>query len=243
MRTRCFLMRFWCVLLFCGIGCRLLSLPLLGVVSEDEVREALGRLSGGALADWSYQADYMGEEESRRLQFGVGQPGQREVRLISVERRAPDAEELSEFEEAQQKNKSGDGDDFALGDLITEGSLKYVREDADVSHFRFTPRFSIEGDPEPQEALLGELVFDRTGGYVRELEVRSEGVFKPRFGVKLSKLRFGFRFQLLADGTPAPETMITEIKGRAFLVANFDESMEVRYHTYKKETSGDPLGE
>lgn len=243
MRMRYFAIRFWCVLLVFGSGCCCLSLSVFGVVSEGEVREALERLSGGSLAAWSYQADYVGEEAARRLQFGVGQPGQRQVRLISVEGREPEAEELSEFEEAQQKNKSGGEDDFALGDLITEGSLEYAREDAEGLHFRFTPRFAIEGDPEPQEALVGELIFDRAAGYVRELEVRSEGVFKPRFGVKLSKLRFGFRFQLLADGTPAPETMITEIKGRAFLVANFDESMEVRYHTYKKETSGDFPGE
>ena len=211
----------------------------IGQAQSSEVLAALARIDQGSLAAWSFSADFLQEDSSRTVHFGPGKPAERQVRLVSVDGREPSAEELEDFSENRQEQESEDNSDFGIRDLIDEASLEFTHEDAEGAHFRFVPRFAIEGQPEPQKDLVGELVLDREDGFIRSLEVRSEGVFKPKFGIKLTKLRFGFRFQVLDDGTPAPEYVITEIKGRAYLLANFDEKVEIHYHSFGLQQPSD----
>lgn len=217
-----------------------------------DILAALDRLDATDLSAYSFLAERTREGSTQTLRYAAGPRGERDVTLLAVDGREPTAEEREAVAEEQRKmrearaeqekerKKEGRSEEHEeengsnLREMITPGTLEFVRDDAEGAHFRFVPRFAIEGEPEPQKDLRGKLIYDRAIQSVRSLEIRNEGVFKPRFGVKLTELHLLFQFAPLADGILAPSTISTTIKGKAFLLAGFDQSEKTVFHDYQR---------
>ncbi len=75
----------------------------------------------------------------------------------------------------------------------------------------------------------GDDRIDRVNGHLEYIELRNHETIRPGFGVKLSKLITRLTFgPAVKDGPIVPISAQVEVKGRAFLVASFDEQEIVR---------------
>ena len=162
--------------------------------------------------------------------------------LLTVDGRAPTAEEAAEWledkeakrhedeEESGQAPDNGNDadDDTGVGMMIAPGTLELIEENEQHWLLSFTPRGEDEEENEFMQAMQGTLRISKPGGHLESLDIANDKPVKPKIGVKIrdfkTQLTFGEAFE---NGLIVPLSFHFRIKGRAYLAVGFDE-MESR---------------
>lgn len=173
-------------------------------VSPETVMLAVRALQASDLSGWTFETVETSPKQTRVLHHGPGRPGERPVRLVSIDNRPPTSEEGTAFADEQASEREArakaeaekDGEESSgameLEGMITPGSLQFVGQEGDLARFAFVPQIALDGPAEAQEALVGTLLYDTRREFLVGLEVRNDGVFRPKFGSRSRSCGFTF---------------------------------------------------
>ncbi|MEM8817779.1 MAG: hypothetical protein AAGE85_18345 [Pseudomonadota bacterium] len=168
--------------------------------------------------------------------------------LLSVDGRAPTAEETETFleDKADDEDNSGDGthedsgeqsgedSDEGVGEMITAGSLELVEEDSEHWLFAFTPKGEDEEETRFLEQMHGTLRISKPDGHLEALDIVNEKPVKPKTGVKIRDFKTSLEFGRAFDGgLIVPLSFHFRIKGRAYLAVGFDEMETVEFSDFE----------
>ena len=210
---------------------------------DELVQSAFDAIHSDYYEDWAFtetsledDIEFVARFDPRRL------PGER-WQLLSVDARAPDAEEIASFldekeERRREREKNGDDEDNNSGSMINFDTLVLIEETNDYWLFRFVPNEDEEQDKDFMKHVTGHLRISKAGPYVEYLDLRNEKPIKPATGVKIRKFEIHISFGPAVDAGPiVVQGFDMSIEGRAMLVIKFDEHERIRYSDW--EFAGD----
>ena len=153
--------------------------------------------------------------------------------LVQKDGRAPTPTELKEYAENRSLRSRG-GTAPQLVDQLDFASLETLGDDA-AGHARFRTRLR-PGESRDHTALhlRATLVVSQATRTIASIELASVDAFSPTIGVKIADLKTLMTYSLPAGDTPSlPQTVSTEVHGRAFFFKSLDAEMTVTYSHYE----------
>ncbi len=203
----------------------LVSAPVFGQEAEDYsalVQEAVDAIESRFEKQWAFKQTRI--EEGR---VWVGQYDPRKARgerwsLLSVDGREPTELEVEQYRD-DQREPSSSGENLEA--TVNPDTVTYIGETDEHWLFAFVPE---DDDEAFFEHIQSSLKIDKNGRYLSELELRSDKPFKPAFGVKMKEFFTRLTFApATADGPVVLQSVDAKVRGRAFLVVNFDETTTI----------------
>ena len=80
--------------------------------------------------------------------------------------------------------------------------------------------------------LLGSLVIDKTGLFVKSLELTNTEPFSPAIGVKINKMRVQMKFALDQQGRFALRELRQSVDGRLFGIKRLTQASTITYSEF-----------
>lgn len=162
--------------------------------------------------------------------------------LITIDDREPTADEIDDYlsdktNDSESQDSEEDSDETSQDDDISQtvrpDSLTLLEETETYWLFSFTPAAEDDDDEGVLENLDGTLKIIKDGNYIEYLNMQATKPFKPRFGVKIKEFLTRLSFGPAADGGPiVPLSIEVNLKIRAFVLANVNESITTTYSDY-----------
>ncbi len=202
---------------------------------ESIVRQAFAANERSSADDWAVTRTHTAEGVTRVSRFDPRRAPGGQWSLISVDGVPATAEQIDEYRQDAAESDAADTEDESFGsDYVTPGSLRLLEESETKYRFSFLPSYDEDSeDAELMQDVSGVLSIDKNAHYVEFIELVSSKSFKPERGVKISTFRMLMRFSLHpTNGQVLLEMMRVHVKGRAFLIFDFDEVEETVYSDY-----------
>ena len=214
------------------------SVSLYGVGSED-VLSAIREFEQTSLDDWSYEFEETKEKKTHRGIYFPVINGQGKITLYTIDGREPTEQEREKFERkhSPREPSNGKNNERIATMMITPGSLIFETSENGLSTFGFIPQLSFNGPPKPVKAMVGSLVYDESGKFMRHIEIHSTKPFKAQRGIKIKHMKLRLEFDRLPDGTLVPLSNYMQVSAKAFFVVNFTEEETTYFKNYLKKES------
>ena len=202
--------------------CCLLLASTAAVASEnyDELfEEALQSVDFEFARNWAYTETSVDDEHVWVGRFDPRRPAGERWELISVDKRAPTADEIEEY--IDDRDDFPDEDDNEVVEMVEPDSVKLVEETDQY----WLLGFNLDEDEKAiTENVDATIRINKPGRYLEYIDVHNRAVMKPAFGVKLTKLITRLTFGPAIEAGPiVPLSTQVEVSGRAFLFISFDE--------------------
>lgn len=215
----------------------LLTAPIYAADNVSILEKALLNISSDFHKDWAFTLSEMEDEVSIVGRYDPRLPAGSRWRLLSVDGRDPDAEEIADYQDEREDEFDGEHEDSSVMDIIDVQSLELIEATDDYWMFSFTPNVGDGEDDVAQkimEKVTGTAKVIRDGHYLEYLDMRSVKPVRPAFSVKISRFLTHIAFGPAGDSGPiVPLSIDVEVKGRAALVINIDERESTRYSDYE----------
>lgn len=202
------------------------------------LQEAIAAIDEDYRDHWAFTETAIDSEATVIGRFDPRRGGEDRWQLISVDGRAPTADEAETFRIDKAGEMAADGpadEDEAeaeVGEMVRPDTLSLIEETADYWLFSFVPE--NDDDEDFLEMMQGTLRIAKDGRYLEHINIESSGPFKPAFGVKvhrfLTRLTFG---PAVAGGPIVPRSVAFNVKVRAYLLMNVDESGSVTWSDFE----------
>lgn len=212
------------------------------VVGSQEHQEIVGRALAALYEDykrsWSFTETSTAKGETKVATYDPRKSGSKRWTLVSVDGRPPTDKDRKTFRAQKLKQEQEvNRRDKAIGPRATvrirPGTLK-LRQKTDTHWiFDFIP--AQEGDDDRiMRYVTGTMKIVKDGHYVESVVLRNDASITPLIGVKISTILVVQKFAPAKPAGPiVPISVDVQIKGRAFLVAGFNESEFVRFTEYR----------
>ncbi len=215
-------------------ACAALLLPLLAWALPEELDAAFSGMPEVDTAHWVFTEIV---DDGERIVEQRHDPREAGVwRLLSVDGRAPNAEELDEFSERIEKRLQRDGDEPGDNDfrkLADDDSWQLVAAGDGLAHYTFQPRAGDDDLGRFARHLTGELTLDRTSGTVRSFAIRSRKPFRVRLVASIQLIETVITMQAIGHDAYFPDTIETTVRGKAFGLKRIDEAVTIRYRDFE----------
>jgi hypothetical protein len=224
---------------------RLLLILLLAAspASADDDYQALAEKAIEAISQdfgryWAFTETRLEEDVLWIGRYDPRRPEDERWQLISVDGREPNDDEIEEYLDDQDEPE--DSGDNKVEAMVQADTLKLVEETAEHWLFEFVP----DGDDDNFLAHVNATmkIVKADEPYVTYVDLRSNKAFKPAMGVKLKEFLTRLTFAPVdADGPVVPHSVDVKVRGRAFLVISFDETVSIRYSDYEYVNDDSPV--
>lgn len=195
-------------------------------------------------ADWAFTETESESDGDFVGRFDPRMPEDQHWTLLSIDGRAPTAEESRQYAE-RKRGEPGDDDhedDGEIDAMVEPGSLQLVEETSEYWLLRFVPTDDGEDDEMGREVLKrmdGTAKIVKHGHYLEYIDIRNTKPIRPKVGVKMKKFVMRISFGPAVEGGPiVMKSVDVAIKLSAFLVVRVDETQSVRLSDF--EYAGDP---
>ena len=199
----------------------LLAAPLSAWADDDHRRifeKAVEAIDFNFERSWAYTETQITSEFVRVGRYDPRKELGDRWQLLTIDGREPTAEEIEDYRRDQAHDHSDDNDE-RVDRMVEAETLQLVEETDDYWLLGFTP-----SEQEIMESVDATLRINKSTGHLEYVDLRNHEAIRPAFGVKISKLITHLTFgPAVEDGPIVPLGAQVEVKGRAFLVASFDE--------------------
>ena len=226
-----------------------LCIPILALCETSPPDDYVALLKTAAKSmDNDYQETWaftetVDDSESRTVgRYDPSYPKGERWTLIAINDHEPTADETDDYlsdksngHESQDSNEDSDesGKDDDVSQTVRPESLTLLEETGTYWLFSFIPA-TEDDDEDILENLDGTLKIIKDGNYIEYLHMEATKPFKPRFGVKIKEFLTRLSFGPAADGGPVvPLSIEVNLKLRAFVLANVNESITTTYSDYE----------
>jgi len=191
--------------------------------------------------EWAFTETRLQDDLLWVARFDPRNPEDERWTLISVDGRAPSADERSDF--AHDKADHDSSDSSQRVDIVGMDSLELVEETDERWIFRFTPE---DDGVEFMQSVDAVLNIVKDGHWLESIDIRNHSEIKPGFGTRISTFLVQMQFGPATDDGPiVPLAMKVKVSGRMLLFIGFDESEIVSYKDFEyagAETSAPDAG-
>jgi len=199
------------------------------------VDDAIAALDSDLARKWSYVESATANERTTVGQFDPRRPDGDQWLLLTINGQAPTDAEINTYRESKQKDNdessTDDGND--IRSLVARGSVEFVEETDDYWLFSFIPTDEDE-DMKILKHVDASLRIVKDGRYIDLIDMHNSKPIKPAFGVKIMEFLMRLSFAPASlDGPVVPQTVDVRVRGRAFLLASFDEAESLAYSDYE----------
>jgi hypothetical protein len=218
-----------------------LALLLAAPVAADDhvaiLEQAFANISNDYHQDWAFTVSDTEDSVTTVGRYDPRLPKGSRWQLLTVDGRAPDAEEIADYQDDLEDEFDDDKDAGNVMEIIDVETLELIEETDEYWLFSFTPDVS-DGEDDVANKIMqkirGTAKVIRDGNYLAYIDMRSEKPVRPMFSVKISRFLTHVVFGPAGDSGPiVPLSIDVEVKGRAALVVKIDERESTRYSDYE----------
>ena len=212
------------------------TVPVVAGDHTQIVKEALSNTSNDYHQEWAFT--HSATEEGIQIvgRYDPRLPDDERWQLITVDGRAPTAEEIADYRHDQVDEFYEHHDDHD-NEIVNFETLSLAEETDDYWLFRFTPDVGNDDEGTARKFMrhvVGTIKIIRNGNYVQYIELRNERPIRPAFSIKISRFLTHLTFGPAGgDGPIVPLSIDVEVKGRAILFVTFDEMESIRFTDYE----------
>jgi hypothetical protein len=194
--------------------------------------------------DWAFTVTSSGKEGERVGRFDPRQLEGERWALLTIDGRAPTADEFAEYARNSGGHHFGDdddddgdnGDDNAI-DMVQPGTLRLVEETDAYWLLSFVPTDDDDEDDVGRkvlESMQGTVKIVKDGEYLAYIDIHNEKPIRPKFGVKMKKFLMHMSFGPINDDGPVVmQSMDFAIKLSAFVLVRVNEAESVSFSEFE----------
>ncbi|MGI9200630.1 MAG: hypothetical protein ACR2QL_06205 [Woeseiaceae bacterium] len=215
----------------------ILTAPLVSAESHDElIDRAFASIEDNPRERWSFTRADSDAESTSVGHFDPRLTTARQWTLVSIDGRAPNADEVETYRnqrESEEKDESDDTEDYQS--IMKEGSVALIDETEEFWLFSFQPVGDTPEDEEFMAHVDGTLKIVKDGEFVAHITLQNSETIKPGAGVKIHEFFTLMEFApSQPDGIVLLTSMQLSVKGKAMFVVKIDESETITWSGYER---------
>lgn len=217
-----------------------LTVPLDGEAGRDYaamLQTSLERVNWEFPRDYAFTEIAVEDEIERSARFDPGRPEGQRWTLLTVDGRAPTAEEQAVFadERGDYEIDMGRDGDGGLSELVRLDTVELKEETDSYYVLGFRPAFDADDEEEAKifRRMHGEARVTRRDGRLDTLTISNSRAIRPVPGAKISKMIMHFGFEPVAEGSVLSDIDI-QVKGSALMFVRFNEREHIRYRDFER---------
>lgn len=222
------LILFFCHLHIIGLQAEALPSPALTPSVPAAFLDSLRSFRPEGPPDWGYEQSTQGDGKARIERYDPGQPESQRWSLLSLDSRAPTAEEIRDYRSIKMQRSSL----FhapRLQEQLDPGSAKVLEDTASLLRIRYRLR---PGDASDRTSahLTVELTWMKASRTITRVVIASFEPFSPVFGISLNRTRTELHYAEPREGRPSlPERYTIEVRGRAYWIKGIEQDLTITF--------------